>query len=251
MEKSLTCKICLRSFYPRNNLLIENPRFLFSLLPTKPLNMKKLIKLSLLAIFLGIHPVSCDKGDSSGTDCGSGTGPIFIASLDLIARDVSIKEHYNFPLAAPPADTSLYYSSDSICLSLLANQTKKSPNKKTSNFSFQSTASACSPLYLYSNPITSFEIIYQGHITDFDDTIPLEYGDTISNLFSFTPDQKLWNTMPLSEISEYPSASAFFMIKLKERNRDSLNLKFMAVATLNTGEVFHYRNQRLKILPSK
>ena len=197
--------------------------------------MKKLIKLSLIAIFLGIHPVSCDKEDGSGTDCGSGTGPIFITSLDLIARDVSIKENYDLPLAAPSADTSLYYSSDSICLSLLANQTKKSPVKKTSDFSFQSTASACSPIYLYSNPITGFEIIYQGHTTDFDDTITLEYGDTISNLFGFTPDQKLWNTMPLSEIREYPSTSTLFMVKLKAHNRDSLNLKFMAIASLSTG----------------
>lgn len=210
--------------------------------------MKKLIKLSLLALFLGIHPVSCDRYDD---DCGSpGNNAYFISGIDVETKDIS-SNHLVF--SAPNTNSNTFYPIDSIGF-LMNFETVDLAYEETPSFhGFQNMAIACSYLISYNNPIENIEAIYTGLDVRFNDSIHLSSGDTITKMFNSSYSYYSYSDPePLEKLTKKPlEVYGNVLITFKVMNSDSLDFPFQLITTLTDGKIFTMQNLSVKLLPSK
>lgn len=211
--------------------------------------MKKLIKLTLIAIFLGIHPMSCIDRD-----------PDMCGDTSRWAKVVEIQSLYTSIVQSSEMwdtryleDTSAYYLSEEIGFTIAINQTIKIA-ENSPKLNFGNIAWACSPVTpAVNNPIKSVEIIYKGKSQSLNDSIFLNSGDTISDYFRYV-NLDDWEPTPshLYDITfENPTSSDRLLIKLIEPNKEKMELPFTAVITLTDNKAFEFNNLRFKLLPSK
>lgn len=211
--------------------------------------MKKLIKLTLIAIFLGIHPMSCINRD-----------PDMCGDTSRWAKVVEIQSLYTSIVQSSEMwdtryleDTSAYYLSEEIGFTIAINQTIKIA-ENSPKLNFGNIAWACSPVTpAVNNPIKSVAIIYKGESQSLNDSIFLNSGDTISDYFRYV-NLDDWKPTPshLYDITfENPTSSDRLLIKLIEPNKEKMELPFTAVITLTDNKAFEFNNLRFKLLPSK
>lgn len=211
--------------------------------------MKKLIKLTLIAIFLGIHPMSCINRD-----------PDMCGDTSRWAKVVEIQSLYTSIVQSSEMwdtryleDTSAYYLSEEIGFTIAINQTIKIA-ENSPKLNFGNIAWACSPVTpAVNNPIKSVAIIYKGESQSLNDSIFLNSGDTISDYFRYV-NLDDWEPTPshLYDITfENPTSSDRLLIKLIEPNKEKMELPFTAVVTLTDNKTFEFNNLRFKLLPSK
>lgn len=211
--------------------------------------MKKLIKLTLIAIFLGIHPMSCINRD-----------PDMCGDTSRWAKVVEIQSLYTSIVQSSEMwdtrylqDTSAYYLSEEIGFTIAINQTIKIA-ENSPKLNFGNIAWACSPVTpAVNNPIKSVAIIYKGESQSLNDSIFLNSGDTISDYFRYV-NLDDWEPTPshLYDITfENPTSSDRLLIKLIEPNKEKMELPFIAMVTLTDNKTFEFNNLRFKLLPSK
>lgn len=211
--------------------------------------MKKLIKLTLIAIFLGIHPMSCINRD-----------PDMCGDTSRWAKVVEIQSLYTSIVQSSEMwdtryleDTSAYYLSEEIGFTITINQTIKIA-ENSPKLNFGNIAWACSPVTpAVNNPIKSVAIIYKGESQSLNDSIFLNSGNTISDYFRYV-NLDDWEPTPshLYDITfENPTSSDRLLIKLIEPNKEKMELPFTAVVTLTDNKTFEFNNLRFKLLPSK
>lgn len=210
--------------------------------------MKKLIKLSLLAVFLGIHPVSCDRYDD---DCGSsGNHTYFISGIDIETKDIS-SNHLAF--SAPNTNENKFYQIDSIGF-LMNFETVDLASEETPSFhGFQNMAVACSYLISYNNPIENIEAIYTGLDVQFNDSMGLSSGDTITRMFNSSYSYDSYSA-PESLENLYKKPVEVYgdvLITFNVMNSDSLDFPFQLITTLTDGKIFTIEDLTVKLLPSK
>ncbi|AEV34072.1 hypothetical protein Oweho_3118 [Owenweeksia hongkongensis DSM 17368] len=215
--------------------------------------MKKLIKLSLLAIFLGIHPVSCDKYD--GNTCEGLEGhAYYISNVEIDTKHIANLD-IGYPThLAPLIDTSESYHNDSIGFLMSFESVDLAFSIKAPPFlGFQNMAIACSPLYHYRNPVESIVAIYSGSSITFNDSININTGDTITNIFNvsstfndYSPPEALESYSDL-----YQNIEESLLIRFSENNKDSIDFRFDLITTLTDGKVFKSEHITVKLLPSK
>lgn len=211
--------------------------------------MKKLIKLTLIAIFLGIHPMSCINRD-----------PDMCGDTSRWAKVVEIQSLYTSIVQSSEMwdtryleDTSAYYLSEEIGFTIAINQTIKIA-ENSPKFNFGNIAWACSPVTpAVNNPIKSVAIIYKGESQSLNDSIFLNSGDIISDYFRYVNlDDWEPSSSHLYDITfENPTSSDRLLIKLVEPNKEKMELPFTAVVTLTDNKTFEFNNLRFKLLPSK
>lgn len=210
--------------------------------------MKKLIKISLLAIFLGIHPVSCDKHTSHG--CGDTSRRAKIVEIQTLYFDmVKSSERWDKRYLE---DTTSYYHSEEIGFTIGVNHTIKIA-ENSPKLNFGNVAWACTPQPpAVNNPIKSVEIIYKGQSQSLNDSILLNSGDTITDYFRYV-NLNYWEPTPspLDDIIfENPIASDLLLIKLIEPNSSQIELPFTAIVHLSDGKRFEFEKLKFKLLPS-
>lgn len=211
--------------------------------------MKKLIKLSLLAIFLGIHPVSCDKKD----DCTPEKQAYLVSNVKVESKDLSNPTQGYYQYYAPLTDTTNYYHIDSVG-ALITLEFDDIAYKSRSSFSgFQSSATACSFSYNYKNPIKIMAVIYKGDHTQFNNSIELNTGDTITYMFNFSQSYSSFEkTDSLENIGNTSiSVGEDLFIKCKHLNTDSLSFQYYLSTTLTDGTVIKSEDVLVKLLPAK
>ena len=211
--------------------------------------MKKLIKLTLLAVFLGIHPVSCDKEN----DCNPGKHAYHVSNVKIESKDLSNSAQGYYQYYAPLTDTINYYHIDSVG-TLITLEFVDIAYKSQSNFSgFQSSATACSFSYNYEYPIKKMDVIYTGIGTQFNNSIELNTGDTITSMFNFSRSYSTFEkTDSLENIgnTSIPVGEDLF-IMCSHLNTDSLLFQCYVSTTLTDGTVIKSEDVLVKLLPVK
>ena len=209
--------------------------------------MKKLIKLSLLAIFLGIHPTGCYN-----KSCDD------FSTYYISGIEVETKNAYNLneiPIHHSPfVDTTKYYQIDSVAFLLSFNHFEVGVSTKKSFFNgFQSTAFACEPSYRYQNPIENVQTFYAGEHINFNDTLSLKTGDNITSMFNISNTFGYLNSSkPLQNFTgQYQNVDESFFLTLARSNKDSLEFNFDLITTLTDGKIFTMEDLTVKLLPSK
>lgn len=215
--------------------------------------MKKLIKLSLLAVFLGIHPVSCDKYD--GNTCDGLVGhAYYISNVEIETLHISNLEIGYAIHQAPPIDASKSYHIDSIGFFMSFENVDLAHSIKAPSFyGFQNMAIACSPSYHYHNPIESVLAIYSGKSITFNDSININTGDTITSMFNVSSTFSDYSQAePLETYSDlYQDVEESLLLRFKESNRDSIEFHFDLFTTLTDGKVFKAEGMEVKLLPPR
>ena len=210
--------------------------------------MKKLIKLSLIAVFLGIHPMACIQDDPYG--CGDTSKWAKIVEIQSLYSDiVKSSEMWDHRFLE---DTAAYIHSEEIGFIIGINQTLKIA-QNSPKFNFGNYALACSPIVPeVSNPIKRVEIIYKGLSQNFSDSIFLNTGDTITAFFRYvSPNYYEPTPLPLNDIIfDNPRSSDLLLIKLVEPNPTKIEIPFTAVIHLMDDKRFEFEKLKFKLLPS-
>ncbi|WP_417602044.1 hypothetical protein [Owenweeksia hongkongensis] len=218
--------------------------------------MKKLLKLILIAVFLGIHPVSCDRHGAG--DCGDLSNYPKVIRIAEINHYLSSLSHVSGEMYRENGiiEDNSYRHPDSIGIGLSIDKTTRIASLKTFNFGFTQTAIACSPAPpAVQNYVTKVDIIYAGLPIIFNTSTELiNPGDTISNLFGvFSRDTYCCHPDSLSDQASWNTFSNGYstFIKLKKYNTDSVSLNIDAHFYLADGDDLDIKNIKLNLLPYK
>lgn len=213
--------------------------------------MKKLIKISLLAIFLGIHPVSCNRYKD---DCGSGKNhAFFISDVNIETKNIPNLGRGTHVYFAALIDTANSYHIDSIGFLMNFDHVDLASSNTISPFlGFQNIAIACSYSIKYQNPIENISAIYTGESINFNDSLRLNTGDTITGMFNISSTfSNYLNPEPLQSYNDpYQDMEESFLISFSEKNRDSLDFHFDLFTTLIDGNIFISKDLAVKLIPS-
>lgn len=209
--------------------------------------MKKLIKLSLLAIFLGIHPTGCYN--KSCDDLYSYT----ISDIGIVTKHIyNLNESSIYQ--APQTDPTKYYKVDSIGFLMDIKDFNIGLLDTKSSFNgFQSMAIACEPRTRYENSIEGIQALYSGNNVVFNDTLQLKFGDDITNLFNITNSFGSYQyPMSLQNFSSSPymGVDESFFLTFATSNNDSLEFRFNLITTLSDGKVLKSEDLMVNLLPS-
>lgn len=213
--------------------------------------MKKLIKLSLIALFLGIHPVSCDRYDDDCGDLSNYPKLVLITEINYNFFNIEPLEQELYRVNGV-TENDTYYHPDSVGIGFSIGMTHRIAAKKNFNFGFAQTANACypSPPDVH-NYITKVDIIFTGSPTFFNDSIgTINKGDTLSNLFgAFSRDTYYSTPSPLHNQESWDSWETTF-IKLVKYNRDSLSLSVDALFHMADGDDLYINDISINLLPT-
>lgn len=212
--------------------------------------MKKLIKLSLLAVFLGIHPTGCYNNDCNDFN----NHAYYISAIKIETKNIPNLGRGTDVYHAPSIETTKSYHVDSIGFLMSFEYVDlASVNTSSSFLGFQNIAMACSPSYRYHNPIENILVIYPGESIIFNDSISLNRGDTITSMFNISSTFSDYSQpQPLETYSYlYQDMEESLLIRLSENNQDSIDFRFDLITTLTDGKVFKSESLAVKLLPSE
>ena len=211
--------------------------------------MKNLLRAAFLLLFLGIHPVGCEK--CNDTCCGSDFSniPEFVSIQEMKFENVTAQMDSSF-LAS-------HQSYEDYEFSVTVTRTKDIAETNVPSLHFGYSLWACSPpIPKVQNPIASVDFIAENplaHYNEFIDSIAAE--DTINAIFRL--DERYFSSTPF----EYYPVDSFatiyrnfdegisHYIYIGEENRDSVDLSFRVDIELTDGTEFTFPNQTLKLLP--
>ncbi|WP_417607911.1 hypothetical protein [Owenweeksia hongkongensis] len=213
--------------------------------------MKKLIKLSLLAVFLGIHPMGCIKEEVQSPCAGSNFATLVeTESFDTHYSKVLI-HHDSVIQVIGWVDFSEYHHFDEIALSLIISKTKRIA-EHTFNLQIGNEAYACSPpIPKVDNPISKIDIIYNGDSLFYNSSFgTLVGGDTISDLFEYSFYGHNYNEV-IKPIKIFLPQEQYeneeLTLKVASANSDLLTLNFDVLLTDSNGKSFEFKKQTFNL----
>ncbi|WP_417588924.1 hypothetical protein [Owenweeksia hongkongensis] len=216
--------------------------------------MKNLIKLSLLAIFIGIHPIGCVKEEIQHPCAGENFATLVKA--ESFAKHYSSISFFNGSTInlGNWVDSSGYYHRNDIALSFSIDETKRIAQQSHS-LGIGNNAYACSPgIPKVDNKISNIDIIYRGDSLFYNNTFDtFMNGDTISDLFEYAFNR--YNQYPSEAIRPLkdflPQEQSLYdelILKVAFTSKeDSLTLNFDIILTDSNGGVFEFNRSAFNL----
>lgn len=212
--------------------------------------LKFFFKTILFLVLLGVIPFSCN------TKCKSKIGGGTCSCEDLEPKAYFIKTFgsksalvYSYPVQ--DADTTLYYSKDSIAKLVYIDETVQAFNTEETyqpRFSFVSSALACSPVEPSSKQkISSITIISKSTLT-VNSAHSVTSGDTLNNLFELRyPYTSSGHTIQDFILANSYSVPEEILVVFKESPDAPIDLVFDIHIRLTDNKLYPFANQKLRL----
>lgn len=209
--------------------------------------MNFFFKTILLLIFLGVIPLSCNlKCKDTSCGCGEPEPP-----RKIIIKSFGVKAALVYPNFGTDVDTTLYYSSDSLCRLVYIDQTLYTLNMEKAQqpgFSFISSSFACSPLDpSYAQKINSITIISNTTLI-VNSNHSIAAGDTLNDFFEArNPYNSIGTTIPDFIQNNSFDTQSQFLLRFKEKPNAPIDLAFDIKIELTDKTVHTLANQKMKL----